>query len=190
MCILTSVQGNGMRVVHAPIILDKGWIWSNPGQTWEVAPGQGRGPGITHPRTHRAARLNAFGLWLGGGAWDGKVCSRDVRATGSGLVKPVAASGAPSPKSTPTPGLPGPSSPREPSFVRGKRGPGAPTTPTMPHRQGAGNYSSREAARRGPPTPRGLQSHVQASLVNSARARAASVRPAANVPESAAPHGR
>lgn len=70
--------------------------------------------------------------------------------------------------------------------MRGKRGPGAPTTPTMPHRRGTGNYSSREAARRGPPTPRGLQSHVQASLVNSARARAASRRAAANVPESAA----
>lgn len=34
----------------------------------------------------------------------------------------------------------------------------------------------RGRARRGPPTPRGLQSHVQASLVNSTRARAANVR--------------
>lgn len=34
----------------------------------------------------------------------------------------------------------------------------------------------RGRARRGPPTTRGLQSHVQASLVNSARARAASKR--------------
>lgn len=54
-----------------------------------------------------------------------------------------------------------------------KHGRGAPTTPTMPHQRGAENYNSREAAHRGPPTLRGLQSHVQASLVNSARARAA-----------------
>lgn len=80
----------------------------------------------------------------------------------------------PTPPKAPLPGLPRPSRPRGPSFVRVKHGLGAPTTPTMPHRRGVENYSSREAARGGPPTPRGLQSHVQASLVNSALARAAS----------------
>lgn len=88
------------------------------------------------------------------------------------LVRLGMASDAHCPQSS-RPGLTRLSSPRGPSFVRGKRGPGSPTAPTMPHRRDAENYSSREAARGGPPTPRGLQSHVQASLVNSARARAA-----------------
>lgn len=81
-----------------------------------------------------------------------------------------------SPQKASPPGLLSPPSWLRPSFVQVKRGPEAPTSPTMQHRPGIENYSSREAARRGPPTPRGLQSHVQASLVNSTRARAANVR--------------
>lgn len=73
----------------------------------------------------------------------------------------------------------------------GKHGLSAPTTPTMPCQRGAENYSSHEAAHRDPPTPRGLQSHVQASLVNSARARVASELVAAKVSRSAGiPAGR
>lgn len=79
----------------------------------------------------------------------------------------------PLPQKSPPPSPPHQTRLRGPSFVQEKHGRGAPTTPTMPHQRGAENYNSREAAHRGPPTLRGLQSHVQASLVNSARARAA-----------------
>lgn len=146
-----------------------------------MASGEACGSRATHP----AGGPDAFGLRQGGGALDGKVCRGNPRAAGSCPARLEAASGVPSPKGLPTwPALP--TVPMGPSFVQGKRGPGAPTNPTMLHQQDAENYSSREAARRGPPTPRGLQSHVQASLVNSARERAGE-RAAANVPRAAAP---
>lgn len=111
--------------------------------------------------------------------------------TSSGLEKVGVASSAPSLGSVPPPSLLHLSRLREPSFVWGKHGLSAPTTPTMPCQRGAENYSSHEAAHRDPPTPRGLQSHVQASLVNSARARVASERAATKVPGSAGiPAGR
>lgn len=51
------------------------------------------------------------------------------------------------PKRTPPPDLPSPPSWLRSSFVQVKRGPEAPTSPTMQHRPGMENYSSREATR-------------------------------------------
>lgn len=51
------------------------------------------------------------------------------------------------PQKASPPGLLSPPSWLQPSFVQVKRGPEAPTSPTMQHRPDIENYSSREAAR-------------------------------------------
>jgi hypothetical protein len=164
LCILTKVQGDSA----AGVTFGNEWIWGNLGSSlqsgfWEGLPIRG---------THPAESPDAFSSWLGEGAWDGKVCRGDPRALESGLVMLEASSGAPSPKGLPTwPALPTLSAGAELCVRKAWLRSAYKSHNAAPARRGELQLP-RGHAHGGPPTPRGLQSHVQASLVNSARARA------------------